>query len=92
MADRTEPEPPSFVHIDSEGETELGGHPARYRLGVVKHGLFGRERRHALAVMARCEETERWLTLTARAPLRRQTTGPDHLNDILTRLPEARCH
>lgn len=87
------PPAPAFTRIDAEGDTELGGHRARYILGTIRHGLFGRERRSALWACALCAETERWLSLTARAPLRRVTADdPGHLGALLARLPEARCH
>lgn len=87
------PEPPIFTRIETEGETELGGHSARYLLGDIRHGLFGRERRTALWVCAHCDETERWLALTVRAPLRRAgAADPGHLAAMLARLPEALCH
>lgn len=88
-----EPDPPAFTRVETEGTTALGSHPARYMLGDIRHGLFGRERRTALWVCAHCDETERWLALTFRAPLRRAgTTDPGHLAAMLALLPEARCH
>ncbi len=70
-----------------EGACRIGGHPATFRLGATRHGLWKKKSIHVLDVAYRCEETRRSIGM--------QFLARSDLADLAALVPAmagSRCH
>ncbi len=70
-----------------EGSCTMNGHPATYRIGEARLGLFRNKRFRVLQLAYRCEETRRHLSLQFLA-----RSDPQELTALLPALAKSRCH
>ncbi len=70
-----------------EGNCEMYGHPATYRIGEARLGLFRNKRFCVLHVAYRCGETQRYLSLQFLG-----RSDPGELTALLPVVAKSRCH